>query len=73
MQRDWQGKMSELPGNRRVAACRYRNKPRATNTSRMEEHSENRVAIMEEYTGAMSDEEMATDRWENEGGHTSTK
>jgi hypothetical protein len=39
----------------------------------MEEHSVNRVAIMEEYIGAMSDEEMATDRWENEGGHTSTK
>jgi hypothetical protein len=39
----------------------------------MEEHSENRVAIMEAYIGAMSDEEMATDRWENEGGRTSTK
>jgi hypothetical protein len=73
MQRDGQGKMSELPGNRRVATCRRRSKPRATNTSRMEEHSENRVAIMEEYIGAMSDEEMATDRWENEGGRTSTK
>jgi hypothetical protein len=39
----------------------------------MEEHSESRVAIMEEYIGAMSDEEMAADRWENEGGRTSTK
>ena len=73
MQRDGQGKMSELPGNRRVAACRHRSKLRATNTSRMEEHSENRVAIMKEYIGAMSDEEMATDRWENEGGRTLTK
>ena len=73
MQGDGQGKMSELPGIRRVAACRYRNKPRATNTSRMEEDSKNRVAIMKEYIGAMSDEEMATDRWENEGGRTSTK
>jgi len=27
---------------------------------------------MKEYIGAMSDEEMATDRWENEGGRTST-
>jgi hypothetical protein len=45
MQRDGQGKMSELPGNRRVAACRHRSKPRATNTSRGEEHSESRVAI----------------------------
>jgi hypothetical protein len=25
---------------------------------------------MKEYAGEMSDEEMATDRWENEGGHT---
>jgi hypothetical protein len=73
MQRHGQGKMSELPGNRRMAACRHRSKPRATNTSRMEEHSENRVAIMKEYIGAMSDEEMATDRWENEGGRTPTK
>jgi hypothetical protein len=39
----------------------------------MEEHSENRVAIMKEYIGAMSDEEMATDRWENEGGRTPMK
>jgi hypothetical protein len=39
----------------------------------MEEHSESRVTIMEEYIGAMSDEEMATDRWENEGGRTSMK
>jgi hypothetical protein len=39
----------------------------------MEEHSENRVAIMEEYIRAMSDEQMATDRWENEGGRISTK
>jgi hypothetical protein len=73
MQRDGQGEMSELPGNRRVATCQRRIKPRTTNTSRMEEHSENRVAIMREYIGAMSDEEMATDRWENEGGRTSTK
>jgi hypothetical protein len=56
-----------------MAARRYRSKPRATNASRMEEHSENRVAIMKEYIGAMSDEEMATDRWENEGGRTPTK
>jgi hypothetical protein len=39
----------------------------------MEEHSDSRVAIMEEYIGAMSDEEMATDRRENEGGRTSMK
>jgi hypothetical protein len=39
----------------------------------MEEDSKNRVAIMEEYIGAMNDEEMATDRWENEGGRTPTK
>jgi hypothetical protein len=39
----------------------------------MEEHSESRVDMMEEYIGAMSDEEMATDRWENEGGRTSMK
>jgi hypothetical protein len=62
-----------LPGNRRVAACRRRSKPRATNTSRMAEHSENRVTIMKEHIGAMSDEEMATDRWENEGSRTPTK
>lgn len=56
MQRDGQGKMSELPGNRRVAACRRRSKPGATNTSRMEEHSESREAVMKEDIGAMSDE-----------------
>jgi hypothetical protein len=28
---------------------------------------------MMEYIGVMSDEEMAADRWENEGGRTSTK
>jgi len=39
----------------------------------MEEHSENRIAIMKEYIGAMSDEEIATDRWENEGSRTPTK
>jgi hypothetical protein len=39
----------------------------------MEEHSESRVAIMEEYIGAMSDEEMATESWENEGGRTPMK
>lgn len=48
--------MSELPGNGRVAACRRRSRPRATKTSRMEEHSESRVAVMKEYIGAMSDE-----------------
>ena len=26
--------------------------------------------MMKEYIGAMSDEEMATDRWENEGGRS---
>jgi hypothetical protein len=39
----------------------------------MEEHSENRVAVMKKYIGGISDEEIATDRWENEGGRTSTK
>jgi hypothetical protein len=39
----------------------------------MEEHSETRVVVMNEYMDAMSDEEMATDRWENEGGLTFTK
>jgi hypothetical protein len=39
----------------------------------MEEHSENRVVVVKEYIGAMSDEEMAANRWENEGGRTFTK
>ena len=60
MQRDGQGKLSELPGNRRVAACWHRSKPRATNTSRVEEHSESRVAVMNEYIGAMSTMRLST-------------
>jgi hypothetical protein len=38
-----------------VAACRHRN-PRATNTSRVEEHSESRVVVMNEYIGAFLSE-----------------
>jgi len=31
------------------------------------------VAVMKEYIGAMSDEEMAIERWGNEGGRASAK
>jgi hypothetical protein len=37
---------------------RHRSEPRATNTSWMEEHSENRVVVMKEYIGSMSDERV---------------